>query len=159
MKAKKFFVTILSMVAIIIMATPTLAAGVKNPYKDVTPKSVGKEAYRAVIYVKNRGCLEGVFGKKMHPYDNVGRINFLLMLSNATGDIKKVPITISDLKKANRPITAKWAVKKMVAVAKKYGVKIKWAAPNTILTNVGACQYLAEFLKFCSFIKPPTPKK
>ena len=64
MRRKKFFVAILTLVVVVILATPSMGAVKVPPYKDVTKASVGKDAYKAVVLVYNWGSLRVCLGKK-----------------------------------------------------------------------------------------------
>ena len=75
------------------------------------------------------------------------------MLNNFYGS-KNVPVTISDVLKANKTITAKWACNKMVAVAKKMGITITWKGNSKVLTRALASQYLYVFAHYDSAFKP-----
>ncbi len=136
------------------MATTVFAAGGKPPYKDVTVQSVGKDAFKAITYVKAHHGLDDVIqGKKMKPNKKIERIDFILILVNFYG-IKNVPITETDIRKAHKPITADWACSKMVKVAEKLGMSITWTANKTKLTNASACQYVKVFADFSKLFKP-----
>ena len=152
MKGKRI-IAILTM-AIMLLAVPMTASAASNPYTDVTKKSVGKDAYNAITYVKSHGGYSGVIsGKKFKPYKKITRAEFLIMLANFYGD-KNVPVTMTDVRKANKTITAKYACGKMVDVAEKLGIEITWGGNNTVLTRALASQYLRNFAKFDSAFKP-----
>ena len=153
MKSRKIVAII--MMAIMIIAVPlSVSAASSNPYKDVTKKSVGKDAYRAITYDKKHNAYSGIFtGKKFYPSKKITRRQFIGMLNNFYGS-KNVPVTISDVLKANKTITAKWACNKMVAVAKKMGITITWKGNSKVLTRALASQYLYVFAHYDSAFKP-----
>ena len=51
-----------------IFVVPVSALAASNPYSDVSKKSVGKDAYNAITYVKaHKGYIDVVSGKKFRP--------------------------------------------------------------------------------------------
>ena len=76
------------------------------------------------------------------------------MLGNFYGD-KKIPVTMADIRKGNKKITAKWACAKMCEVAEYgFGMSITWEGNNKVLTRALASQYLKVFASFDSAFKP-----
>ena len=119
-----------------------------DPYTDVTLKKVDKDTYNAVKFLKSHKAFKNVIsGSKFYPNKKITRRQFLLVLQNLYGN--KVPVTYTDLKNMNKSITAKYACDKMVAIAKKCGVKITWnGSKSVILTRGGAAVYIKIFVDF-----------
>ncbi len=151
---KKRFLAIL-MLAILMIVMPMSVLAASNPYKDVKKSTVGKDAYNAIVYVKAHGGYKDVIsGKKFYPKKNITRREFLTMLGNFYGD-KKIPVTMADIRKGNKKITAKWACAKMCEVAEYgFGMSITWEGNNKVLTRALASQYLKVFASFDSAFKP-----
>ena len=142
-------------------ATSTTTGKAKNPYPDVTAKTVGKYAYNSIKFVKAHGGYKGVIAGtryvrqpnglykkvtgKFYPKKTVTKREFIYVLSNLYGS-KKVSVSADDMKNANKPATEKWAKVKMVATAKKLGYPIKWGGgSSTKLTRASAANYLYVF--------------
>ncbi|MBR3141672.1 MAG: hypothetical protein IKF09_00820 [Clostridiales bacterium] len=80
----------------------------------------------------------------------------MIILVNFYG-VKKVPITATDLKKANKPITYKWMWAKLGAVAKKLGTSIDNPSTSaSIVHRDGAARIV---YKICRENKKMQPKK
>ena len=152
MRKKILSVFLITMLLTMLSMTAFAAS---NPYKDVTKKSVGKNAYNAIVYVKaHKGYVDVISGKKFQPRKKITRREFLTMLGNFYGD-EKVPVTMEDVRKANKTITAKWACNKMVKLAKNgFGMDITWTGDKTVLTRALASQYLKVFADFDPAFKP-----
>lgn len=155
MPKRKRFITVLMIAVMMLTIFPANAFAASNPYKDVSKKSVGKNAYNAIVYVKShKGYTDVISGKKFYPRKKITRREFLVMLANFYGD-DKVPVTMEDIRKANKSITAKWACNKMVKIAKDgFGVSITWSGDSTTLTRALASQYLKIFADFDPAFKP-----
>ena len=171
---RKVFCNILVVVMVLCMMfpVPVMAAGTTQssnnkatvsasttskstaPYTDVTVKKVGKDAYNAIKYLKTHQAFKELFtGKNFSPNKNITRRQFLMMLRNLYGN--KVTITYNDLKSANKSITAKWACDKMVEVAKKLGVGMKWNGSKKVtLIRSAAAVYVKIFIDFDKRLKP-----
>ena len=144
------------MTAIMLVALPlNVFAASGNPYKDVKKSTVGKDAYKAIVYVKAHGGYKDVIsGKKFYPKKKITRREFLTMLGNFYGD-DKIPVTMADVRNGNKTITASWACAKMVKVAEYgFGMDITWTGNKTKLTRALASQYLQVFANFDSAFKP-----
>ncbi len=150
--------------------TVTTAGEAKNPYPDVTVKTVGKYAYNSIKFVKAHGGYKGVIpnaryvrqpnglykyvAAKFHPKKTVSKREFVYVLSNLYGN-KKVSVSVADMKNANKPATEKWARAKMVTTAKKLGYPIKWdGGKSTKLTRASAANYLYVFAIYNSKLMP-----
>ena len=150
--------------------TVTTAGKAKNPYPDVTVKTVGKYAYNAIKFVKAHGGYKGVVSGtkyvkqknglykkvtgKFYPKKTVTKREFVYVLANLYGN-KKVSVSTDDMKNANKPATEKWARAKMVATAKKLGYPIKWGGgKSTKLTRASAANYLYVFGNFNKKLTP-----
>lgn len=152
-RSKRWTAILLAM--LMVFAIPVSAFASSNPYSDVTKKSVGKDAYKAITYVKtHKGYVDVISGKKFYPKKKITRREFLTMLGNFYGD-EKVPVSMTDVRKGNKSITAKWACKKMVEVAEYgFGMTITWEGGNQTLTRALASQYLKVFSDFDPAFKP-----
>ena len=97
-KYRKLFVIALA-VAVLLM--PMTAFGASHPYKDVTKKSVGKRAYKAIKYNKEHQAYKDVVtGKYFHPRWKIRRGEFIIILTNCYGS-ENVPVTENDKQKWN----------------------------------------------------------
>lgn len=151
----RVFVIVL-MVALLPLNVFAASSGSGNPYKDVTKKSVGKDAYTAIKYAKShKGYVGFVKGKKFYPSKAITRRQFIIMLKNFYGE-SKVPVGIGDVINANKKATPKWATAKMVGVAKTgFGMDITWNDnSNKKMSRALASQYLYVFSHFDSAFKP-----
>lgn len=153
MKPKRILAILIAMLIVITIPVSVFAAS--NPYSDVTKKSVGKDAYNAIVYVKaHKGYTDVVSGKKFHPKQKITRREFLTMLGNFYGD-DKIPVSMTDVRKGNKTITAKWACDKMCQVAEYgFGMSIQWEGNNKTLTRASASQYLRVFSEFDTAFRP-----
>ncbi len=153
----KKLVKIFVITLIMVMVLPMGVSARSLPYKDVSKKKVGKDAYKAITYVYKHKGYSGIVSKKakkFNPRKKVTRREFLLMLANFYGD-EKVPVDASDMLRMNKKATAKWACQKMVEVAKKgYGMTITWNGDNQVLTRALASQYLYILAHFDSAFTP-----
>ena len=154
MKRKVRIIAII-MAMVMVLAVPMNVFAASKPYKDVSVSSVGKEGYNAICYVKRHGGYADVVkGNKFHPNKKMKRWEFLTMLSNFYGD-DAVPVSMSDIRHANKAITEKYACKKMVAVAKKaFGMTITWKGGSKKLSRTLASQYLKVFAQFDPAFRP-----
>lgn len=139
-----------------------------NPYPDVTIKSVGKNWWKSIKFVKAKGgykgVIKGTYYKKVkgglykkvvgkfQPYKKITKREFLVVLGNLYG--AKVPVTYSDVKNANSIVTGKYACNKLVALGKKLGIKITWKGKNVQLTRGGAADYISVFAHFDKAFMP-----
>lgn len=153
------------------MAATTLStqSASTNPYPDVTIKKVGKSAWSAVKFVKAKGgykgIIKGTYYKKtknglykkvvgkFSPAKKITKREFILVLGNLYGS-KKVPVSYADFKSANSVATGKWACAKMVSIAKKLGVKIKWNGTNVKLNRAAAASYISVFAHYDKAFMP-----
>lgn len=144
-------------IAMVVALLPfnVFAASSGNPYKDVTKKAVGKDAYTAIKYTKShKGYVGFVSGKKFYPKKAITRRQFIIMLNNFYG-ADKVPVGIGDVIYANKKATPKWATAKMVGVAKAYGMDITWNENSKKkMSRALASQYLYVFSHFDEAFKP-----
>ena len=147
----------------------TTQASTANPYPDVTIKKVGKYAWNSIKFVKAhggyKGVIRGTYYKKVkgglykkvkgkfQPNKKVTYKEFLAVLANLYGE-SKVPVSYTDVKNANKTITAKYACNKMVKVAKNLGVNITWKAKKTSLNRASAANYLYVFATYNSKLMP-----
>lgn len=150
---KKVSVAIL-MAIIFVIATPVSAFAGSKPYKDVSKKSVGKAAYTAICYIKkHEGYKDVADGKKFHPKWKMTKGEFIIILTNFYGD--KVPVTEADKQKWSKKATPKWATKKMVAVAEKFGMSIIWEDKSTkAMSRALASRYIYNFATFDPAFRP-----
>ncbi|MBO4813091.1 hypothetical protein J5491_02995 [Candidatus Saccharibacteria bacterium] len=155
MKMLKKLAVFIVVAAIASMMSSTVFAAANRPYVDVTKSGVGKNAYKAICYVKKHHGYDGVVsGKRLHPSDPTLRLKMLIMTVNFY-DIENVPITATDLKKANKPITYKWLWNKLDLVAKRLGVTIdKPNATNHIVSMDGAAEILWKFARMNKKLRP-----
>lgn len=153
MKKKRIVAVLIA--ALMVFVIPSAAFAASNPYSDVTKKSVGKDAYNAITYIKaHKGYVDVISGKKFSPKKKITRKEFLIMLGNFYGD-SRVPVTMSDVRKANKKVTAKWACEKMCQVAEHaFGMSIQWEGDNKTLTRASASQYLKVFVDFDPAFRP-----
>lgn len=154
MKKRSVLAIMLAFIVLIAMPLNVFAAS-GNPYKDVTVKKVGKANYKAIVYVKeHKGYKDVISGKKFYPNKKITRWEFLTMLGNFYGD-KKVPVSMKDIRNANKKVTSKWACNKMVEVAEYgFGMSISWEGGNNTLTRASASRYLKIFADFDEAFKP-----
>ena len=97
MKKKRIVAVLIA--ALMVFVIPSAAFAASNPYSDVTKKSVGKDAYNAITYIKaHKGYVHVISGKKFSPKKKITRKEFLIMLGNFYGD-SRVPVTMSDVRK------------------------------------------------------------
>lgn len=114
-------------------------------YKDVTKKKVGSKAYSAIKYLKKHKAFSGVFkGSKFYPKKKVTKKQYLKVLRNLYG--KNAPS--DSISKAKGYVTEKYALKKLVQVAKNIGISIKWNGRNRKLTRAEIARYIKIFADF-----------
>lgn len=152
---RRNIVRILAIALMVALLPINVFAASSKPYKDVTKKAVGKDAYTAITYIKNhKGYVGFVKGNKFNPSKTITRRQFIIMLKNFYG-ADKVPVGIGDVINANVKVTPKWATAKMVGVAKKFGMDITWNNNSTKkMSRALASQYLYVFASFDSAFKP-----
>ena len=152
---KKRFIKVLVIAIVVALLPLNVFAASSRPYKDVTKKSVGKDAYTAIKYVKgHKGYVGLIKGKKFNPSKAITRREYVIMLRNFYGT-NRVPVDIGDVIGANVKATPKWATAKMVGVAKKYGMDITWNNNSSKkMSRALASQYLYVFATFDSAFKP-----
>ena len=77
------------------------------------------------------------------------------MLGNFYGD-DKIPVSMADIRKGNKKVSARWACQKMVEVADHgFGMTIEWdVVDGKTLTRTLASQYLYVFSKFDKAFRP-----
>lgn len=153
MKRKTFFVSLVLMLAMVF--TPLNAFAGSNPYKDVTQKKVGVNAYAAISYLKaHHGYVDVISGKKFKPYKKMTRREFLTVLGNLYGD-EYVPVNMADVRRGNSVVTESYACGKMVQLAKqRFGMTITWKGGEKKLTRALASQYVKSFVDFDKAFKP-----
>ena len=114
-------------------------------YKDVTKKKVGSKAYSAIKYLKKHGAFSGVFkGKKFYPKKKITKKQYLKVPRNLYG--KNAPK--DSIKKAKGYVTEKYALKKLVEVAKNIGISITWNGGSRKLTRAEIARYIKIFADF-----------
>lgn len=143
--------------SVILILCSTVGVFAASPYKDVTKKSVGKNAYSAVTYIKaHHGYKHVVKGSKFNPNKKMTRREFLMVLGNLYG-YRKVPVSLNDIRYANSAVTEAYACKKMVGLAKKgFGMTITWNGGKKKLSRALASQYVKSLI---DFDKAFVPKK
>ncbi len=161
---KRIFVTVVVAIIAIVMAVPTLAAS-GNPFKDVTKKSVGKEGVKAISFIQCHHGYDGIVGtgaefirlknglykkvsRKFKPYKKVTRMEFLTILENLYGK-ENVPVTMTDIRKANKVVTGAYVQDRLCRLAKQLGVRIKYPSEGekTKLRRVDVAGYILNFIK------------
>lgn len=141
--------------AVLIFCSTAGVFAASNSYKDVSKKSVGKNAYGAITYIKaHNGYKHVVKGSKFNPTKKMTRREFLMILGNLYG-YDKVPVTITDIRYANSAVTEKYACNKMVALAKKgFGMDIIWNGGKKKLSRALASQYIKSLVDFDKAFEP-----
>ena len=154
MKKRLIKVFVITLV-VALLPLNVFAASSGNPYKDVTKKAVGKDAFTAIKYVKtHKGYVGFIKSKKFYPTKMITRRQFIIMLKNFYG-ADKVPVGIGDVIHANAKATPKWATAKMVGVAKKFGMDITWNENSKKkMSRSLATQYLYVFSHFDKAFAP-----
>lgn len=155
MKKTKLIIVLAVIVALLV---PVNTFAASRPYKDVTVKKVGKDAYTAIAYVKRHwGYIDLVNnGAKFKPNKKMKRYEFCTMLGNFYGD-KNIPISMrEDVRNGHWIATERYACSKMVQVAARLGVKgLKWnPSTNRKLTRAFASQYLYTFATYNKRLYP-----
>lgn len=154
---KKFVTVILAAIMILTMTGSAHAsAASSNPYPDVTKKAVGADAYKAIKALKGYGAFKSDFPLKkgkFQPTKKVTRGEFLAMLGNLYGD-DKVPVDMTDVRKAGSTATAKWACKKMVQLADRLDVKLTWSGDSAKMSRALASRYVYILCTFSKELKP-----
>lgn len=71
MTMRKNIIKVIVVALVLVLLTPTVAMAKSksksHPFKDVTNKTVGKSANKAVAYLYKHGGLDSVKGKKLYP--------------------------------------------------------------------------------------------
>ena len=135
--------------AVVLVLCSTVGVFAASPYKDVTKKSVGKNAYTAVTYIKaHHGYNHVIKGSKFKPNKKMTRRDFLMVLGNLYG-YSKVPVSLKDIRYANSAVTEAYACEKMVALAEKgFGMSITWDGGKKKLSRALASQYIKSLIDF-----------
>ena len=125
-----------------------------KPYKDVTKKSVGKDAYLAIKYIKSyHGFDKVVASKRFKPNKYITKREFLMILKNLYGE-KYVPTTVADAWNANKTATSKWARKKLVEVSHRLRCSVTWDGSSYKLTRASAAQLIHVFCTYRDELNP-----
>lgn len=155
MKLKRFgkILVIVAVIMAMLMTVPVFAGS--KPYKDVTVKKVGKEAYTAIVYLKKHHAYDGVIkGKKFYPGKKLSKEKYLDMLINLYGE-ENVPVNGSDLKNRKAAVTESYVCTKMVEVAHNLGIEIVWPGDPTVkLNRASVSRYVYNFTQFDSAFLP-----
>lgn len=115
----------------------------KAMYKDVTKKKVGIKNFNAVKYLKAHGAFSGVVkGKRFYPNKRITKKQYLRILRNCYGNAAPKDA------KASGYVTEKYALTKLVQVAKNLGIRIRWKGRANRLTRVEAARYIKIFIDF-----------
>ncbi|MBQ3452803.1 S-layer homology domain-containing protein [Candidatus Saccharibacteria bacterium] len=128
MRNPKVRVLLIMAMVVMLLATPLgVFAASGDPYQDVTKMSVDRDAYKAISYVKkHHGYKKVVTGKDFYPDQTITRAEFLAMLGNFYGK-KNIRVTLNDVLYANKGITEKYAVNKLVNLANRhFKVRFGW---------------------------------
>lgn len=151
----KKLMVMLSMVLCVVFITAPVAEAAKKsyPYKDVTDKTVGEYAVKCVQYVKDHQGLTWIRGKKFYPSKNITRREFIMTLYGFYGD--KVPVSYTDVAKANQKISQSYVVKKLISMGKVLGGhNLVWKGEKGTADRVDAMMYLYIFANFNDDFKP-----
>lgn len=121
----------------------TIGSKKTSMYKDVTKKKVGSKSYKAVKYLKAHGAFSGVVkGKKFYPNKKITKKQYLRILRNLYGNAAPKDA------KASGYVTEKYALNKLVQVAKNLGISITWKGRSNRLTRVDVARYIKIFIDF-----------
>lgn len=141
---KRFLAVLLVVVLVLGNVTAVSAAA---GYKDVNRKTIDKHSIQSIKKIKRAGGFKGVFrGKKFHPNKKMTRRQYLMVLDNLYPG--KVTVTMNDLKKANKPVTKTYVTRKMIGVAKNYGMTITWKGGKKKLSRASVANYIISFAEF-----------
>ena len=156
MKKKMNRIFVMLLVVITIMAAlpaTTFAKGAKGPYKDVTLRTVDKQSYKAIVYVKGYGGWRGLIKKgKFYPNRYITRREYLTVLHNLYGN--RVTATIVDIVYANSKITSDFACKRLAAMSKGLGYTITWDGYQTKMKRKDVARYIYAFANFNKKLAP-----
>lgn len=169
-KSWKVALVAVAVLIAMIFATIEAQAATTNPYPDVTVKTVGGTAVKSVSFVKKYGgykdVIKGTYYKKLknglykkvtgkfEPSKKVTRKEFLTILGNLYGT-KKVPVTYADVTNANSAVTDRYVKAKLVSLAKKLGVHIKWdKGTGNKLSRASVANYISTFAHFSKAFMP-----
>ncbi|MDO5451624.1 MAG: hypothetical protein Q4F56_00860 [Candidatus Saccharibacteria bacterium] len=158
----------LMVATVMVVAVPTQAQAA--PYPDVKKSTVGDYAYKSISFVKAKGGYQGVIAKtkyvkqknglykkvqaKFQPGKAMKRSEFLTVLGNLYGT-KNVPVTYTDVKKANKVVTAKFVCSKLVKLGKRLGKDITWKVKDNVkLNRASAANYIYVFANYDSHFMP-----
>lgn len=143
---RRIVIALLVMVSVLGMASTSFAAA---GYKDVNKKTIDAKSIRSIKIVKKAGGFKGVFdGKKFRPNKKMTRRQYLMVLDNLYSG--KVTVTMSDIKKANKPVTEKYVTSKMVKVAENFGMTISWEGGKKKLSRASVANYIVSFAELDS---------
>lgn len=141
--------------AMIFASSASVFAVSGKPYKDVSKKSVGTDAYKAIKYLKSKGGYHdaGLVKKgKFHPHKKITRKQCIKVLINLYG---KDNVPIKDGDRTKKTATARWLCHKMVQIAEEgFGMKIEWEESSKKLSRALASQYIKSFIDFDSAFVP-----
>lgn len=154
-KTMKKILALFLAVLMLVSMTGSVQAASGDPYKDVTKKAVGADAYKAIKALKGWGAYSKDFAiqkGKFQPTRKITRGEFLAMLGNLYGD-DKVPVDMADVRKAGSTATAKWACKKMVQLADRLDVRLSWSGDSTKMSRALASRYAYILCTFCEELK------
>ncbi|MBO4812591.1 hypothetical protein J5491_00335 [Candidatus Saccharibacteria bacterium] len=137
--------------------TVAFAAGTKAPakYTDVTKKTVGKKTYEAINYLRKHHAFDGVFeGKEFKPHELIKRGELNKIFVNIWSK-KIVKISKKDKAKKKNRVSDTYAINKMKAVGKKFGInKIKWETQNVWMTRGFAALLIKYFIDLSTILEP-----
>ena len=141
---KRFLAVLLVVVLVLGNVTAVSAAA---GYKDVNRKTIDKHSIQSIKKIERAGGFKGVFrGKKFYPNKKMTRRQYLMVLDNLYPG--KVTVTMNDLKKANKPVTKTYVTRKMIGVAKNYGMTITWKGGKKKLSRASVANYIISFAEF-----------
>ena len=136
---------------LVVSLMPLNVFAAAKPYKDVSKKSVGKDALVAITAIKGYGGYNGVVkGKKFYPQKKATRNWTYKVLKNLYGK-DKVP----SRKNLDKKATPRWLTSLLVAIAEKIGIPITWDDNSKKALSRALCsQYIKVFIDFDSAFKP-----
>lgn len=160
-KLNKVFV--LLTVVFVVMLVPMVAlAKTSRPYKDVTKKTVGTDAYNAIVFVKKYGGWKGIAKNgQLKPNKYVTRKEVLRVLSNLYG-INRVPTDMNDVLHPKAKMTSRQVVQKLTALSDVLKCHVTypstWKGCNNKITRAGLATHIRAFA-LCDSKSRLMPKK
>ena len=152
MRKKSAFLLTFAMFVLLMMPM-AVSAKSSNPYKDVTLRTVDKQSFTAISYVKKLNGWKGLITKgKLSPNKYMTRREFLIVLHNLYGS--KVAVTMADVRGANNRITSKFVCDRMVVLSKALKYPIRWTGTKAKMKRKDVARYIYIFATFNSALKP-----